>query len=265
MKNILRTSLLLPVCLGALFIFSTSCSNQKEADEENKPAQTTGKYALHLHTQVGESEVETYDSVYTDEDGRSIKLSLAQFYLSEIELVRLDGSAFTIRDKRILKTLEEDVYEVGDVPAGNYQFIRFKIGLLPAINQLNPNGSADSALLSHPEMWFGAAAQPQGYVFMHVQGEIDTTTHKTGTNRVPFDVKIGTNAHLVQVTMPVKNFSIVPGTTTFAHILTDYGKLFSGIELTEKANLNITTVAENGTPVAQQLSANIASMFGYEE
>jgi hypothetical protein len=82
---------------------------------------------------------------------------------------------------------------------------------------------------------------------------------------VPFDVKIGTNARLVQVNMPTKNFSIVPGTTTFAHILTDYGKLFSGIALTKPENLRITTAAANAGLPAQNVAANITSMFGYEE
>jgi hypothetical protein len=259
-KNITR--LLVFICLTTV----VACKNKSEDDSApNNPAASTGKFALHLHAQIGESEVETYDSVYTNADGRKMTLSLAQFYISEIQLVKLDGSKYEIPDTRILKTLDEDIFEVGNVPAGNYQSVSFKVGLVPAINQLMPNASSDSSILNHPEMWFGEAAQPNGYVFMRVKGGIDTTAHLSGNALTPFDISIGTNAHLVQVSMPVKNFSVVPGSTTYTHILTDYGKLFSGINLSESNNLMLTTSAANAGALATQLSNNISSMFGYEE
>lgn len=259
-KNI--TYILFLFCLSS----AVACKNKSEEDPTpNNPAASTGKFALHLHTQIGESEVETYDSVYTDADGRKMALSLAQFYISGIQLVKLDGSVYEIQDVRILKTLDEDIFEVGNVPAGNYKSISFKVGLVPAINSLMPNAGSDSTILNHAEMWFGAAAQPDGYVFMRAKGEIDTTGQLNGNTLTPFDIKIGTNAHLIQVHMPVKNFSVVPGSTTYAHVLTDYGKLFTGINLLESNNLILTTSAANAGALATQLASNIATMFDYEE
>lgn len=246
-----------------VFVVATLMSACKN-DTEDKPS-TNGKLAFHLHAAIGDNKVETYGDIFEDEDGRKMKLTLAQFYLSEIELVKTDGSIYKSEGVRILKTQEEDAFEIGEVPAGNYQSVRFKVGLVPAINMLMPSASPDSVILNRSEMWFGSTAQPEGYVFMRVQGAIDTSSQKTGITLQPFDIKIGTNAHLIEVKMPDRKFSVLPGSTTFVHMETDYSRLFTGIAINNPGNLTLTTTSANTSTLAAQLATNIAAMFEFEE
>jgi hypothetical protein len=250
------------VILGLMGI--SSC--KKNVTPTPDPVVPTGTFLFHLHPYIDNSEVDLYGITYTSFEGRKIALSMAQLYVSNIQLVKLDGSLVDISGKKILKVLERETDLVGEVPVGNYKSIRFKVGLDPTTNALNPTMPSDSAILNKPAMWFGSAAQPDGYVFMNVQGKIDTTTNANGTaaQMQPFNYKIGTNAHWKQVSMGDRNFTVEEGKTQFGHIIINYTKLFNGIALNQAANLSVTTASANSSVIATKLVNNLPSMFIYE-
>lgn len=246
-------------------LFFIGCKKDKAVEPDSSQGSApTGTFMLHLHTNIDTTEVEDYDTVYTTASGRSMSLSMAQFYISEVQLVKLDGSTYDIPDAKILKVLETEQYVVANVPVGNYKSFRFKVGLNAATNQLNPATPSDSALLNKPAMWFGSPVQPDGYVFLNVQGKIDTTAAMNGA-LVPFSYKIGTNANYKQVNLPDKNFSIIQDQVEYGHLTVDYSQLLNGIQLNQSANLTVTTAAANSTTIAATIVNNIPSMFSYEE
>ncbi len=252
MKNLL-------VIMSLLCLFSC----KKDPVPEPDPTVETGTFLMHLHTYIDLEEVDLYGIDYQTLNGRTISLDLAQLYISDIQFVRPDGSVYNATGKNILKTLETDTYAVGDVPVGTYKSLRFKVGLAPAVNALAPKASADSLILNQPAMWFGNTAQPDGYVFLHVQGKIDTSADLSHPP-VPFNYKIGTNAHYVQVNMSEKNFVVTKGNAAYGHIIVDYSKLFNGVVLNQAGNLSVTTVAENDNDLAKKIANNIPAMFIYE-
>jgi hypothetical protein len=226
-------------------------------------APPTGTVMFHLHTYIGDQEVDLYNIDYTTLEGRGMSLSMAQMYISEIELVKLDGTAYQIPLKRFLKVFEAESYLAGNVPIGNYKTIRFKIGLDPTTNGLDPKTSADSVILNKPEMWFSQTAQPDGYIFANIQGKIDTTTDMTGT-KIPFSYKIGTNVNYLDVIMPDKPYIISKDQIFYQHIYIDYSKLFTGVQLNQLSNLSVNTPSENVNPIVTTLKNNIPTMFVYE-
>ncbi len=238
---------------GALFI--SSCKDKKKNEEEVTP---TGTVMFHLHTYIEDNEVDLYNIPYSTHDGRSISLSLAQLYISGVELIKADGSVYSVPGVKQLKKLDIDTYLIGDVPVGNYKSLRFKVGLAPDENIPDLKDIKDSV------MWFSSIHATQGYIFMNVQGKIDTSEAMTGT-LVPFVYKIGTNINYKQVIMPDKNFTVIAGEVVYAHLIADYNMLFNGIKLTDNSNLFVKTVADNTTPLAQKIVNNIPSMFRYEE
>ena len=82
--------------LAALFIASCTKKN-------NLAPVPTGHLYFHLHTDIDSFEVGDYNSVIQATNGRNISLSLAQMYISNIELVKLDGSIYPVTNKVILK------------------------------------------------------------------------------------------------------------------------------------------------------------------
>lgn len=268
MKHFLNITIIL-----AMLLF-TACDKKQPAPDPATPApeQTntpeTGTFFFHLHTYIEDNEVDAYNIVYTNLDGRKVALSMAQLYISNIQLVKKDGTVYDIpNNKKILKVLDVDQINVADVPVGEYKSIRFKVGLDANTNQLNPSASPDSVLLKTASMWFGAAPQPDGYVFLNVQGKIDTTYDASATvaQMQPFVFKIGTNANYKQVSMPDKNFTVVKDQAVFGHIIIDYYKLFAGVALNHASNLSVTTASANNVSPATTIANNIPLMFRYEE
>ncbi len=264
MNRTFKIQLIVPLLILIMAGFSSCDKGKDEEPIPVTPANTPkGTFMFHLHTYIGESEVDLYNVPYTSPSGREISLSIAQMYISEVQLVKLDGSVIDISGKKILKTFEGSTYVVGDVPVGNYKTLRFKVGLDAATNLLNATATADSVILNKPAMWFGSAAQPDGYVFMNVQGMIDTSANISGM-MAPFVYKIGTDANYKQVVMPDKNMSVVEDQVTFGHIMIDYSKLFTGIQLNQSSSLSVATPAANSSSAATAILNNIPSMFVFE-
>ncbi len=249
------------IITAVVFSIVTGC---KSSDPEpSSPAVVTAPISLHLHTFIGENEVELHNTVYRTVDDRKISLSAAQLYLSNIRLVKFDGSIHEIKDTILLINIDDQVYKLGNVPVGNYKSIKFDVGLPSGINAQIPSGSGN---LNNSDMWFTGSAQANNYVFMHAAGKIDTTAAKDAADAdmVPFLYKIGTNSNLVQVSMPDQNVSVQPGTMAYVHMKADYAELFNGLDLTDENNLSIETTADNASSLAIDIADNIAAMFKYE-
>lgn len=232
----------------------SSCKKKDNPGDESTPV---GTITFHLHTYIEDNEVDLYNIPYTTHDGRSISLSLAQLFISDVELIKPDGSTYSIPNNKILKKLDIDTYVIGDAPVGNYKSVRFKVGLDPETNVPDLKNITDSV------MWFSNIHATEGYIFMNVQGKIDTSAAMTGT-LVPFSYRIGTNTNYKQVTMPDKGFTVTAGEVAYVHLMADYNMLFNGIKLSDNSNLFVKTVTDNAKPLAQKILNNIPSMFKYE-
>jgi hypothetical protein len=251
MKNLLPTLLLLLLA---------ACTN--EVVEPEEPTEK-GTFLLHLHAYVGVQEVDLYGIEYATPEGRSMSLDFSQLYISDVQLVKANGSVYAIKNKSFLKNLKVHTYEIGQVPVGIYKSIRFKVGLPPSINALNPSAPSDSAILNQPSMWWGNTAQPGGYVFLNVQGKIDTSLNRNKAP-VPFTYKIGTNNHYIQVNMGEKEFTIEKDAYVYGHLVVDYSKLFAGITLNQASSLSVKTAADNNAALGKKIANNIPAMFTYE-
>jgi len=211
---------------------------------------------------VDDNEVDGYNIIYTTSSGRKIAVSLAELYLSNIQLEKLDGSFYTISDTIVWVNQQTETYTIANVPSGQYKSVRFNVGLSPTQNAQ----AATTSTLNHSEMWFGSSAQPDGYVFLNFQGKIDTTAAANGADNqmASFSYKIGTNANYKQVILPSQTITVIPNQINYVHIIADYNKLFTGIQLKDLANLSISTVNDNSSALAVQVRDNIPSMFSLE-
>ncbi len=242
-------------------LFYTGCKNKKN----NDPSETaTGNLAFHFHTLVEYTEVADYNTIYTLTNGRQISVSIAQLYISGIQLVKMDGTLYDVPNSNELKVQELEPMSLGAVPAGNYKSVRFNVGLNSTTNHQTPKNS--NLTLYRPDMWFGATVQPDGFIFMNFQGMIDTSV---AANNLPaqmqnFCYKIGTDANIIKVSMPVENYTVLPNKTAYIHMYIDYNKLLTGVQLNNSTNLTVATAADNSSAIATMIKNNIPSMFTYE-
>lgn len=242
--------------IGLVIVAAGSCK-----DDDN-PSVSKGTVSLHIHTYIGGNEVEHYGDTLLLDNNRKIIVSTAQLYLSNFRFIKPDGSEVDGPSTILFMKQGVEEYELGEVEAGNYKSIRFDVGLNDATNASNPDPN-DPALFQST-MWFGAAAQPDGFVFVNFQGAIDTTLNADGTALIPFAYKIGTNTNRVTITMPEENHTVVPDQLDIYHIKVDYAGLFNGILLSSPHNLQMTTPVQNSTPLAAKLVDNITGILSYE-
>jgi hypothetical protein len=223
-----------------------------------------GLLRMHMHSYIGNmNEVDAYNIPYTNDEGRTIQLSMAQLYMSEFELQKMDGTFYKIPDKIVLKVQDAETYNLGMVPVGNYKSIRFKVGLPSAVNAKTP--TASDSILFDKSMWFAEPFQSNGFVFVNVKGKIDTTSNADGSAPMhDFNYLIGTNANYTQVQMPQKNFSITEDQVYYAHMYADWSRLFTGIELNNPSNMYVRNLDENSSAVAKKLATNLSTLFVYE-
>lgn len=267
-KNPLTSLLFLTMCHALLF---SSCHKKADPAPDAKVDNTPkGTLMFHLHVYANEiGEIQNYSDIDTTDNGRAFVLDSLDphgslFYISHIQLVRSDGSLCSLSDTTLLKVLDEDTYQVKNVPVGNYKSIRFNIGLDSATGKKTPS-SWDNAL-NNPTMWFGSTAQPEGYVYLNLQGKIDTSRNATGSpeKMQAFKYLIGTLPNYRQVSLPEETFSVAPNQTALIHLYANFGQLFNGIDLSNPENLHVETRADNAKAVAKKIADNITSMFHYE-
>lgn len=245
----------------SLTLFSCKKDNDNDDNNNNGTTVEKGTVLLHLHNYIDDIDLGELAGIpNTDNNGRTITINKVGIYISDIEMEKLDGTVYKFTEKKILKIFENVLYEVGEIPIGNYNIIRFKVGLDAATNASQPTASADSTILNKPDMWFEATAQPDGYVFLNIQGAIDTSAGLSGS-MAPFVYKIGTNANYKQVTVTGINITIAKDQAETVHMVADYNRLFNGIILNQSANLSITTPADNNTALATAVVNNMLQMF----
>src|SRR4051812_33668968 len=120
----MKKLLFLSLSLAAIaMMVNTGCKKR----EEPSVAMTT--LYFHLHTNIDTSEVEDYGEVYTTAGGRKMSLSLAQLYISGIQLVKGDGSLYDVTGATLLKVLDTEIYYVASIPVGTYKSVNFKVGV----------------------------------------------------------------------------------------------------------------------------------------
>jgi hypothetical protein len=238
------------------------------AKDTTKPLVPTkyGTLKFHLHTFVGETEVEGYTYHYSNEDGRKISLDLIQLYISEIELIKADRSSIKVPNVTLFKNLEELSYTVGQVPVGTYQSIRFSVGLPDSLNNIEEFSAQPSAINNKSSMWFETSPKANRYVFFHLSGKIDTTADASGSvhQMQSFVFKIGGTEKKQIIQMPLSAFTIVENQSLYKHMYVDVNLLFRGLDLHKPESLRIESFADNSSDVAQIVFNNLSSVFKYE-
>ena len=168
MKQFKNLLFLLSSIIGAFII--SSCNNDDVVDPPTpQNYDVTFKFS---HTFDGAGFA--YDTFgFTNAAGNELKFSTLRYLISEIELVKADGSVIKIEDKFAFINPKEDYdsFVLNDIPEGDYKGLNFVIGLDSITNHSNPNlFEADHPLnpLVNNMHWSWA----EGYIFLTLEGKV---------------------------------------------------------------------------------------------
>lgn len=215
-------------------------------------------------------------------NGRNTTIESARFYMSDIVLLRSDGSEValvtddpvttvardsegndvphTVTEEVILakSDIADDVYHIGEVEAGDYVGIRFSVGLSGLTNKIDASQMDATHVLATQTDKGNHWSWNSGYIFLRMDGQVDTDGDDTVDSE--WHVHLGTPNFLETVTLDTP-FTLNAGDEANLHLVVDYAKFLTGLDYSDPDQLLCHTM--DNLPVAQVVGANIPSAFSF--
>lgn len=243
--------------LSGFFLLLIAVSACKKNDNTKLPP-NKGTLILHFQSSIGNQKI-VADSVYRNADSTQLKFQTAQFFMCKFKVQEADSSWHVFDGYYIMKSLTNSEFVLGDIPVGDYINLAFKVGVDTSSNHLSPTSFPPSSPLyvTNLTTWFGNTND--GYIFMNVQGQADTSATLNGTPSANFSYQIGEDSLLKQIDMP-GHFNIAFQDKTILNINCDFGVLLNGINF--KTQTNATPYFN--TSLENLLATRIHTMFSYQ-
>lgn len=231
----------------------TGCKKDDDADV-NK----IQKIALHLHSMVGNDAV-AYGVEYQDASGRKFNLNDLRYYISNIVLIKNDGSLLPLTGKIILANPAINEYELGEVPVGSYKGFTFMLGLDSATNHTDPTSYEASNPLSiqSPSIHW---SWNSGYIFMKIEGKVDSTLAANGPIDAQYFYHIGMDKFKRTIDFSTNAFKVVSGSDYEIGLEFDLLKALNNVDMRTEYD----THTFNNLPLATKIADNWQGAFSLE-
>ena len=188
--------------------------------------------------------------------GMDVRFDLAQFYVSNLRLVRADGSEEAVQDY-LLVTSDQTEFILEGFEPGDYDMVRFDIGVDSITNHADPS----TYPLNHP---LGPQFPPMhwswdaGYIFIRLDATADQDMD--GTPETAFQMHLGKDPYLrtVELAFPVQTAS---GDEPTLAVRVDWAVLFTGVDMAG----DLTTHTGDNLALTEIVVENIANMFSLDD
>jgi hypothetical protein len=268
MKNIFKKASLIALVISSVFV---GCKKDDETVPEETPTPTTtptntvtpatsNNLTLKMESYIGSTPL-NFSSTFTTNAGAKYTVSMFRYYVSNIRLIKNDGTEYPISNKYLLVTPATINYDLGSVPVGDYKGLKFKIGIDSATNHMDPTvypASNPLAIQSPAIHWSWSS----GYIFMMIEGTCDTTASNTGAlsfgqyDRGMF-FHIGMDNYYKEVDLSSSAFSVLSTEAKTLSIKSDLNTFFTNVNLKTE---NQTHTMDN-MMLATKAANNIPNMF----
>ncbi|WP_019948467.1 MbnP family protein [Hymenobacter aerophilus] len=239
------------LALGALLL--GSCTDKKD-DPAAEPQ--TSVFSVELENTVGNRSLNLDTDTYTTAAGDQFTISTFKYYLSNLELLRADGSALALPDTYFLvdhANKASQKLELSTVPVGDYTGLRFVVGVDSARTKA---GNFSGVLGDDQGMWWEWSKE-----FINVK--LEGTSPQAAKGGLVFHIAgfkgaNGANNTIRTVTLPFPSGSkllVRPDHTPEIHLQVDAARMFSG-----RNTIRFATVSNTmGGPASVQVADNIAA------
>ena len=241
----------LAIAAFALVFSMGSCKKDEETASDKN-------LSLDINYKVG-SDAFAYEQVYTI-DSVAVKFTLAQFYISGVNIMDDDNNMHSFEDLYILAKPGQTSYTLGTVPASfgdHLHMINFNLGVDSVTNSqteadFTSRDANDPLAAQNPAMHW---SWNSGYIFMKFEGEVDTDGDGTPDSTAQWHV--GGNNFLRAVSLMAheemeENHSI--------QLAVDLSTIFSATDLAT----DFSTMTMNNMPLATKVADNMATAFVVE-
>ena len=242
----------------ALLTTATIFTGCKKDDDETPTPNTEQKLSFHLHTMVG-ANAAAYGVQYQDASGRKFNIADFRYYISNIVLIKKDGSEYALSGKVILANPATHEYELGEVPVGNYNGFKFTLGLDSAINHSDPTTypATNPLSIQSPGIHWDWNS---GYIFMKVEGNVDTTLAANGPLDFQYFYHIGMDNFKRTIDFSTSAFTVASGSDYEIGLEFDLLKMLNNVDMRTE---NVTHTMNN-MPLAMKIADNWQDAFELE-
>lgn len=185
------------------------CKDENTVEEKPEDTATSGTLTLGMDAKWGNEDF-VVEQVYFDTYGNRIRVDKFMSYISEIHLVRADGSEVLLKDF-YLADFENDVNLNYTVPSGNYVGLKLGLGVPSAYNKHEDPAQYPS---SHPLSVAGSQGMfwywNTGYIFTKFEGKIDTTGTPGAELLDSFLFHIGDDPYYRELSFTGLNLNVAP-------------------------------------------------------
>lgn len=247
---------------GAVALFS-ACDKEKEKVKPTDPIAEakTGAMEVHFDSRRSLNEDFVVNKNYLNANGDSVSLSTFKYFISNVELVRADGSTFQEPDSYHLlvaaNTSASETFTISDIPAGTYSKIRFRVGV-DAVRNSSTADKAGDLDKDHDMTWDWNT----GYTFVLALGKY----YKPGASPAfqDFTYLVGKDAQYrtVELAFPAPTASTQISEThkPKMHLHANIFDIFGGPHVVDvKANPNSSN--PQFSALAPRIADNYAQMF----
>jgi hypothetical protein len=233
----------------------TSCN-----DKTVEPTNQTQSLSLNFSAKVGTKDLD-YTSSFTTDAGARYTVSMFRYYVSNIRLIKSDGTEYPINNKYLLVTPSVANYDLGQVPVGSYKGIKFSVGIDSVTNHADPTVypvTNPLAIQSPAIHW----SWNSGYIFMMIEGSCDTTVANNdvltyGQYSHGMFYHIGMDPLLRTIDLSNAAFTVSSANSATVSISADLNKVLKNVDIkTENASHTMGSM-----PLATRIADNISSAF----
>lgn len=233
--------------LLVIFLFS-NCEKNDDPD----PVDTKLKFIVTMSD--GQQSV-AHDENISLSSNQDLNISLFRLYFSNITLLK-DGAEVEIKDVALLDPGKDgsNSFTV-DLNAGNYDAIKFGLGVNAIQNDKSPGDFANDHPLSTYQSMYWSMLK---YRFAKFEGKANLQGQLGSANDVALAFHPGTDA-LYQKTTLSKSISIKPESTTIITVNIDLNEMFAGsnpFDLTDETNTQTHSNASD-IQIAQKFMENL--------
>lgn len=236
------------VLLIAGVLILPSC---QEKDPEATPQPRGGSFTIKVTHQFGGQDLDFEAFKYQSAAGDSMQIDLLNHYISSFQFHSPETGWKSVDVKKLIRSgvATSHTFDIKDLPFGNYDSIRFAIGLDSATNHdINQVGELDPG---YGMIW----TWNSGYIFYMFEGKF----RNSQGNILPFAYHIGGDNYLMSYQLPLANIKTLSSTATQANIELrgDLAEIFSSPHLIELNNVPLVSHTMDQPALTTQLKENL--------
>lgn len=192
-------------------------------------AQTTNQVVFSFDHKAGADPIVLNQTEFTIWNGKKVKLTRAEFYISEIEIHHPDSTTMSLTDKYILVNAANPIaeHDLGQWAMDAAHGVTLHLGVPQSVNHNDPAAWPSNHPLApqNPSMHWGWSA---GYRFMAIEGKVDN--NNDGVPETDFEFHNLGDA--LYKTVELTGIEEAESGVLHLHLTLDYVQLFKNMAMT---------------------------------